>query len=321
MLVSIIIPTYNSCLTIKKTIKSIDFSKNIELLIVDDGSSDETLKLLDSLQKRYPFRVIKGKHGGAAKARNMGIKYAKGKYLLFLDSDDQLDQEAFDFRMFNILKNNNYDIVDIDQHVKINTVVSKDMKNTILLDNLGLSNKNKAVWLSGPVSKFYKRSFILKNDILFDEHVQVGEDLIFNLISIKKAKKIYLKKGKIYHIIENKNSITHTIILNKDFFQDTINLINRVNYYISDSQIMNTFIAKRYFMLYVQLIKSDYNRYVVYKKLDTFMRIYDSQLKHYSAKILKNAIGKVHFILFSLILNCSKVSIWLTPIFRRILSN
>lgn len=183
MLVSIIIPTYNSCLTIKKTIKSIDFSKNIELLIVDDGSSDETLKLLDSLQKRYPFRVIKGKHGGAAKARNMGIKYAKGKYLLFLDSDDQLDQEAFDFRMFNILKNNNYDIVDIDQHVKINTVVSKDMKNTILLDNLGLSNKNKAVWLSGPVSKFYKRSFILKNDILFDEHVQVGEDLIFNLIS------------------------------------------------------------------------------------------------------------------------------------------
>lgn len=317
MLVSIIIPTYNSRLTIKRTIKSIDFSKNIELLIVDDGSSDGTLEILDSLKKDYPFRVIRGRHNGAARARNVGIKYAKGKYLLFLDSDDVLDRKTFDSHIFNIL-NNNYDIVNINQNIRKDDIASQNMKNTILLDNLGLSNKKKVIWLSGPVSKFYKRSFILKYDISFDERVQVGEDLIFNLISIKKADEIYLKKGEIYHIIENKNSITHTI-LNRNFFQDNINLINEVSYCISDLRILSTFIAKRYFMLYVQLIKSSYDCYTVYKYLDAFAEIYRSQMEKRDTKILKNAIGRMHFMLLSLILSYPKSSIWLTPIFRRIL--
>lgn len=320
MLVSIIIPTYNSGLTIKKTIESINFSENIELLIVDDGSSDNTLKILDSLKKKYSFKLISGGHKGAAKARNIGIKHAKGKYLLFLDSDDILDQEAFNSNIFNILNNSNYDVIDINQHIKEDDIASKTMKSIILLNNLGLSNKNETIWLSGPVSKFYKRSFILKYNILFDEHVQVGEDLIFNLIGIKKAKEIFLKKGKIYHIVENKNSITHTI-LNKDFFQDTINLINEVNYFISDSPILSTFIAKRYFMLYVQLIKSNCNPYIGYKKLDAFLKLYGSQMKNYDTKILKDAIGKGRFMLFSLILNYPKTSIWLTPIFRWILNS
>lgn len=317
MLVSIIIPTYNSSSTIKRTLESIDFSKDIELLIIDDGSTDGTLKILDSLNKNYPFKIVRENHGGAAKARNTGIKYAKGKYLLFLDSDDILVKETFDMRVLGIL-NDNYDIIDINQNVKADTIISGKMKRNILLNNLGLSNKSDTVWLSGPVSKFYRRSFILKYKILFDENVQIGEDLIFNLISIKKAQKIYLKKGEIYHIVDNKNSITHTI-LKKDFFQDTLNLINEIKYYINDSRIFSTFIAKRYFMLYVQLVKSDYNRYLVYKKLNAFTEIYGSKMKHYDAKILEIALGKMHFFIFSLILNYPKASIWLTPIFRKIL--
>ena len=87
-LISVIIPTYNRKDIVLESINSVltQKPKNYEVIVVDDGSTDETSSYLESLE--LPLRVIKKENGGVASARNLGIKNAKGTYIAFLDSDD-----------------------------------------------------------------------------------------------------------------------------------------------------------------------------------------------------------------------------------------
>lgn len=320
MLVSIVVPTYNSCSTVKRAIKSIPFLKDIEVIVVDDGSTDNTLKTLDFLKKKYPLSIIKTLHRGAAGARNEGIKCAHGKYILFLDSDDTFKLTLIKSNILEILKGYDYDVININSRIKKDTAASDGEKGKLLLDNLGLSKKEDIIWLSGPISKFYRREFLLDNKIFFDEHVLVGEDMVFNQISINKAKKIYLQKGDIYQVIVNPNSITHTV-LKKDFFQDNINLIEAIHNCGTESRLLNSFIVKRYFMLYVQFVKSNYNYYTIYKQLKQFVELYYCQVKNYDRKLLINTIGNGHYFVLWFLLRFPILSILFTPLLRKIITN
>jgi glycosyltransferase involved in cell wall biosynthesis len=95
-LVSVIIPTYNEEHGIIKCIDSMmeQSCKDLELLIVDDGSKDQTPLLLDELQKRFPqIKLLNQKHQGPGKARNLAAKEAKGEILVFMDADMTFDKD------------------------------------------------------------------------------------------------------------------------------------------------------------------------------------------------------------------------------------
>ena len=101
-LFSVVIPCYNVEDYIHDAVDSIigqtlDFKSNIEIILVDDGSQDETLEICKRYEKKYPnnIRVIHQKNQGQATARNLGIKYATGKYVNFLDADDTLQKDTF----------------------------------------------------------------------------------------------------------------------------------------------------------------------------------------------------------------------------------
>jgi glycosyltransferase involved in cell wall biosynthesis len=88
-LFSVIVPTYNRAELIEKTINSIfaqDF-QDYEIIVIDDGSTDNTIEILKPYQER--IRILQQPNRGAGAARNLGIQYAKGRYIAFLDSDDQ----------------------------------------------------------------------------------------------------------------------------------------------------------------------------------------------------------------------------------------
>lgn len=87
-LISVVIPTYNRKHIVFEAIKSVlqQEPKNYEVIVIDNGSTDTTVEYLKSLQ--LPIRIIRKENGGAAGARNEGIKHAEGKYIAFLDSDD-----------------------------------------------------------------------------------------------------------------------------------------------------------------------------------------------------------------------------------------
>jgi len=110
---SIIIPTHNSQNTIKPLLLSINNSPSVnfnkfEVIIVDDRSSDDTLKIIKDLYKKLKLKIeviVLKKNVGPAKARNLGVKKAKGKYLLFLDGDVELKNQALT-NVFKIISNN-----------------------------------------------------------------------------------------------------------------------------------------------------------------------------------------------------------------------
>ncbi|GAB9262032.1 hypothetical protein CANFE03_16930 [Ligilactobacillus animalis] len=93
--ITFIIPTYNSAEYLERTLESLGHmiganSEVVEVLFVDDGSTDQTLTLLERTVAKDPmtYRLLKAKHGGVSKARNLGIKNAMGEYVTFIDSDD-----------------------------------------------------------------------------------------------------------------------------------------------------------------------------------------------------------------------------------------
>ena len=115
--VSVIVPVYNVEKFIDKCLNSIvnQTLKEIEIIVVNDGSPDNSQKIIDKYVKKYPEKVqsfIK-ENGGQGSARNLGIEKAKGEYISFVDSDDWLDLDALE-KMYSLAKKDNSDIVICD---------------------------------------------------------------------------------------------------------------------------------------------------------------------------------------------------------------
>ncbi len=112
-LVSIVIPVYNSAKYLEKTIESINRQtyKNYEAIFIDDGSNDNSVEIIKKYQLQNDrISIINNIHQGVSKARNKGIKCAKGRYLTFLDSDDIWLENKIE-RQIDFIKKNNYSFV------------------------------------------------------------------------------------------------------------------------------------------------------------------------------------------------------------------
>ena len=116
-LVSIVIPCYNHAKYLGDTVQSAleQTYPNIEIIIINDGSSDNTQDIADALQKKHPekIQVISQKNSGVSKARNNAIKQASGEYILPLDADDLIDKDMI-ASCLKSMKENNADIVYVD---------------------------------------------------------------------------------------------------------------------------------------------------------------------------------------------------------------
>lgn len=215
-LVSIIIPTYNSQEYIKKAIKSVfnfinGYEKYFEVIIVDDGSEDETKSILNKLQKTSigSIEVIYNKHSGVSVSRNIGIKHACGKYLLFLDSDDCLssinakeiindllviteEEKLPDMLWYDVafsgIKNNNIQIE-----------LSNEREKLRLIENLIEINHDFIVH-QGMAAKLYLRLTVEKNDIMYNPRLRMGEDLMFNMEFILLSSNVFLSSLHLYEV-------------------------------------------------------------------------------------------------------------------------
>ena len=183
-LISVIIPTYNRAHLIKRSAQSVlnQTYKNLELIIVDDGSTDNTKEVIDSLNDERIVYVKQENHG-VSSARNTGINVANGKYIAFQDSDDIWHSDKLE-KQINTLKQNNADIVfcKIFKHGNIiKRVVSKKFKAGFLPKNIL------------PIDIFPQtilgKTIIFKND-LFDINLLELEDFEL-LLRIQKKYSIY----------------------------------------------------------------------------------------------------------------------------------
>ncbi|MBB1063536.1 glycosyltransferase family 2 protein [Limosilactobacillus fastidiosus] len=215
-LLSVIIPNYNSGDLLKECISSIviNMNKYVEVIVIDDGSTDNSLKKIDEFSDTV--KIIRQTNSGVSSARNRGLKEAVGKYIMFVDADDTLNQtwcnivfqelsKDKDLIIFNYTKNDNK--LDIIDAVKL---LESEQLRGYKSKMLKLPTLYMTVW-----GKVFKRSIIVNNKILFDERLNLAEDGDFMIQILLKTNSILLNNYILYHYRNNSNSVMRTFNNNK----------------------------------------------------------------------------------------------------------
>ncbi|OZT11323.1 hypothetical protein CHN50_17285 [Priestia aryabhattai] len=204
--VSVIIPAYNAAETIERCIQSLlkQSYKSIEIIVVDDGSTDSTGSIITSIYKgNCKVIYITKENQGVSVARNVGMSIATGKYIMFVDADDWIHTECIG-SMVETLEAQNADYCFTDWYVKTNEglridYVNKDFKEKFsaeILYRFYILNR----YGCAPWGKLYKRDLIVKNEIAFSPELPYAEDYLFILQYLSYADTcVYVKKPLLYY--------------------------------------------------------------------------------------------------------------------------
>lgn len=205
MELSIIIPVYNCEKYIKECLNSIIAEMNslTEIILLDDGSVDDSYAICCEYASER-VKVYRNSNHGVAFTRNLGIRYASGKYLMFVDSDDILITGWS--KIISKAIDDKEDIIYFSEFLAENNVSKKN-----ILDNI-LRIPNEKNWgsLAGVYSKLFNREFLLANQIFFHESIINGEDALFNIHAIAAASSFALVPASIYLYRVNYSSATHS---------------------------------------------------------------------------------------------------------------
>ena len=222
MLLSIIIPVYNSAPYLQKCLDSIISQSFIdyEVLMIDDGSSDDSGDIIDSYShKDSRFHAYHKTNEGVSAARNMGIDYALGSYIYFMDSDDYLVQTALE-KMVQAIENDydfvsfNFKIEDEKGHKISNSIyqdkeISLNSKDQLLKFLLRDYMTHKYGW--EPWNRLYRRDIIEKNRLRFPPKLNLGEDFAFTLCYLFYVKKYKIISDTLYIYVQHQGSITNVL--------------------------------------------------------------------------------------------------------------
>ncbi|WP_313593408.1 glycosyltransferase family 2 protein [Leuconostoc lactis] len=206
---SVIVPMYNSEKYISETLKSIiDQSfTDWELILVDDGSTDDSLKMAcDTCQDDSRVHFVSKKNGGLSDARNFGIDKVKGNYILFVDSDDILNTDLFEILRENILNNNKPDVVVFD-YLEFDDKTNQSISKT---DFVNKSNRyGEVAW-----NKAYKASFFRSNNFSFNKGIRYEDTAISHVIMALAETVIKISFVGYFYRRERAGSITSVSLLN-----------------------------------------------------------------------------------------------------------
>ena len=205
--VSVIVPVYNVEKYIKKCLNALvnQTLQDIEIIIVNDGSKDDSIKIIKDFIEKYPEKIVylEKANGGLSDARNYGIPHAKGEYIAFLDSDDYVELNMYE-DMYEIAQSENADMVECDfiweypNKSKIDTGELYHTKHEML-------EKIRVVaW-----NKLIKRSILEKTNILFPKGYRY-EDVEFTYKLLPYLEKVAFLKKPCVHYVQRGNSISNT---------------------------------------------------------------------------------------------------------------
>lgn len=210
--ISIVIPCFNSENYICNCLKSIENqeSEDIEIIIVDDKSTDNTVNVINEYKKNSKMQIKlfqNEKNIGAGLSRNKGIKYCEKEYLLFIDSDDCIRQDFFKI-IQNVLNGDTYDCVIFDARYEkkgINSYIKMFYSSSIHEGDISCKTA-VALTKGGTCGKIYRSDIIKKNKIKFSNLIR-AEDLVFTKCALSYIEKIYYIEKPLYIYKYNENSL------------------------------------------------------------------------------------------------------------------
>ena len=228
MLLSIIVPFYNAMPYLGELLNSIESQEltNVELIFVNDGSTDNYRAVLDCfIKKHVNTRLISTENRGVGHAKNVGISYAVGDYIWFVDADDMICSNAIDnikhkletcyykadilFSQFQVLDDKTNIVNDVPYNYAplLNEISDEKYMEADIMDLLfSKINISFTIWY-----QLFRREYLVQNKIKFDETLLVSEDLDFKMETLVKARHIDVINSYIYVYRmpnENRNSLT-----------------------------------------------------------------------------------------------------------------
>lgn len=253
-LITIIIPAYNVEKYIERCLESVlsQELKNFEVIIVDDGSSDSTPQICDNYEKRYQnIKVIHKKNSGLGFARNTGLEYAKGEYIVFLDGDDFVGKNHLS-NLYNCIKANKADTClcgytrykkdgsEIKhKHIYANQCFDKENIVRKIIPKLCGKKPDKTDDIEMSVCMAMFSNKIIKNNTLRfpSEREMISEDLIFGLEYYKYSNRICFSESVEYRYCDNEGSLTTKY--RADRFDKQVVLTKEVSKRVQKMQIFN----------------------------------------------------------------------------------
>lgn len=268
-MISVIIPVYNIEQYLENTLNSLlaQTYKNLDIILINDGSSDNSVEICEKYAKKYDFiNVIHKTNGGVSSARNCGLDIAKGEWIFFLDGDDILLNNAFSVLM-QVAQESNCDIVE-GNYIRIlkgKPIYSPLLKEYYYEENSCSCINNTLLYNRCLVyPRLFKKKII--GNIRFKENIVIGEDILFIIeLLLNKDVRIAHCKDIVYHYIQRSGSAMHndkTMIHYETLSNEMKNKLEFKNEYI-DSLILFCCIN-----LYFKALKSggiiskeEYNQY------------------------------------------------------------
>lgn len=262
-LISVIVPVYNVEEYLPKCIDSIinQTYKNLEIILVDDGSPDNSPKICDDYAKKDKrIKVIHKKNGGVSSARNYGIKESTGEYISFVDADDWVDRKYIEVLYSTSIEYNSdyvccgYNRVYNNKKEEINSTgdVIEYTNNEYLIKLLNVQNSYGFCMMK----LINKR--VLK-DIRFNENLKVGEDALFNVSLCKNLNSIIVVNKCLYNYRFNSNSVVRKYDTNyvTKYENSMIEMKNYINKNYISNDVMNRNLYN-YIAYHVLLISVNY---------------------------------------------------------------
>ena len=285
--ISVIVPVYNVEDYLTNCLNSLvnQNYKQYEIIIINDGSTDNSVSIIENYSKKYPklIKYYNKSNGGLSSARNYGINKSNGEYLLFVDSDDSLEPDTL-----NILNNNinNNDILVFNMNV-----IRNKIKLPIYEFNNRINNNIKKYIVANPsaCNKLIKKEVLTKNHLKFEEGIYY-EDLNLLPTLVKYTKNINFINNALYNYYVRNNSIMNENNYNvkqDDIFKVCNNLYSILN---------KDYSLEIEYLFIEHLLRNAGLRYIDYKKYDKINMIIDL-IKRLYPQWYKNPYYKKYYTL------------------------
>ena len=262
--VSIIIPAFNAERTITRAIDSLvnqTYNGQIEIVVVNDGSTDGTKAQLEIYQITHELRELQIYHqsnGGVSRARNKGIELASNEYLVFLDADDSYLEDAIANFMDRVCETRCDFLISPVELVTVDAIIthSESKEHFYPLFLTGIMNS--------PCGKIFKTEVLKSRTVLFNSEFSMGEDLLFNMEFYFKAQKIVIFSYDGY--CYDRNSSTLTGSFRENYFEERLKVLGTFKDILSDQEI----VFEDEYWFHVKLCYSVFLNYIASSEQRTF---------------------------------------------------
>lgn len=322
-LVSIIIPVYNTEDYLDKCLSSIlnQTYKNIEVIIIDDSSTDNSYKILQKFQnKDKRIILLQQKNSGQGVARNKGIKISKGKYIFFVDSDDRITKDMVKEMVLEIEKTKSdfSSFLISFEDSKSKRVYKKKFNNRVL--------KNEEIYENAleikdifpiPVNKIYRRNFLIENNIYFPE-IRKNEDILFiHKLAFFSRKCSF--NNKIFYYAWKRNGSTSRDIKEENI-KASLKLLTEEKEFLLENKCFEKF-ELLYKVFYVRvvlniLLQSLFYKSKKIKKIKNTIEKSDFNNYLLNFEIIKKLPIKQKIVIFLYKINCLEIIVKMLNIFK-----